>query len=215
MSVNFRIAYYRVCYPLLPQWKHSLELVWTPQVCVKPADSCYPNMNWGCTTKPLVMSHNAWISQSSSAPINVPWGWGQVTVEGKPWQSGLLALLWSSSSRVKALGCVWAHYPAAVRILLRIDSNQTVKHTSRKNWVVPLLRQGGVSSVQVSNSRGGRAVPPPCFTVGLKHCGIILSPVLLLMYTFLLLPFIHHLGPSVNRTFPVTHSKIQVFLSSV
>ena len=44
-----------------------------------------------------------------SASINVGWGRGQ----GGPWQSGLLGLLWSSSS-VETLRCVQAHDPAAL-----------------------------------------------------------------------------------------------------
>ena len=65
-------------------------------------------------------------------PINVQWGWGQVTVEESPWQSGLLGLLWSSSSSCKALRCVWGHYPAAVWILLHKDANQRVQHVSEE-----------------------------------------------------------------------------------
>lgn len=58
----------------------------------------------------LVMSKDACFSQSSSAPINVESGWGQVTAA----VTRLLGLLWFSSSSIKALRCVWAHNPAAV-----------------------------------------------------------------------------------------------------
>ena len=35
------------------------------------------------STKRLVMSQNVWPSQSSPAPINVQWRWGQETVESR------------------------------------------------------------------------------------------------------------------------------------
>lgn len=57
----------------------------------------------------LTVFHKAQLSQSSSAPINVECGGGQVTVEDRPGHSGLLDFLWSSDSCVKALRCVSAY----------------------------------------------------------------------------------------------------------
>lgn len=66
---------------------------------------------------------------------------------------------------------------------------------SRRNGLL-LLDQGGVDSVQVSNSRVAKKThrleySHLCFTVGLIRCGII--PVCLLTYTLLLLPEIPNL----------------------
>ena len=70
-------------------------------------------------------------------PINVQWGWGQVTVEESPWQSGLLGLLWSSVVFAK----LWGVF--GVIILLQYESFSTKMQTrgysmSLKNGVVLL-----------------------------------------------------------------------------
>ena len=69
---------------------------WTTQVGVKHADSCYPSMIWQHPNWLVVMALNVWLSQSSSAPINVKRGSGLVTMEECPWLLGLLGLLRSS-----------------------------------------------------------------------------------------------------------------------
>lgn len=46
--------------PLLLWWQWTLQVAGTPQVC----DSCYPSIISQCSTKVLVMSQNAWLSQS-------------------------------------------------------------------------------------------------------------------------------------------------------
>lgn len=60
-------------------------------------------------------------------------------------------------------------------------------------------------------------LPSPCFTVTLKHCGIILSPVHLLPYAHLFLTLIYYLDSSVNKTLlshPLWNSGISLPTSS-
>ncbi len=79
--------------------------------------------------------------------------------------------------------------------------------TSLQNGVVLLLGQGGVNSVQVSNSRVCKTPPdlniPTTITFHCRviHCSISLSPVRLLTFTLLSLPWISNLESSVKRTF--------------
>ena len=102
---------------------------WTPQVSVKPADSCYPSMTWQCSTKLLVKSQDVWLSQSSSASVNVDGGGGLVTVGRR--QSGFFGLLlkcenFSTNIRPEGEAGLW-----------------------RMGWCFSSAR-GGVSSVQES-----------------------------------------------------------------
>ena len=78
---------FSVCLPFGFTDSMHLSWYWLQKFNAKPIDSCYPGTIWACPTKPLVMSWNVWFSQSPSAPSNVQWGWGQVTVEGSPVQS--------------------------------------------------------------------------------------------------------------------------------
>ena len=106
----FRISSYSFCPPFALMTAYT-QAAWTPQVHVKPADLYYPGIMWTHSTTFLWCQRMLCLSQSSSAPINVECGWGQVTAA----VTGLLGLPWFSSSAVKVLRCVWAHYPAAVR----------------------------------------------------------------------------------------------------
>ena len=67
-----------------------------------------------------------------SSMLGFQWGWGQVTVEERPKEPGLLSLLWSSHSSCKALRGVWAHYPAAVWRLLHKDQTRCVWRVSEE-----------------------------------------------------------------------------------
>lgn len=96
MSMNVTLSQYWVC-PLL-----CTRAAWTPQASVKPHV-----IQQDLTG---VMSQTACLFQSSGAPISVGRGWGQVTVEDSPWQSGLLGLIWLPGHSVKAVRCVSAHF---------------------------------------------------------------------------------------------------------
>ena len=119
-----------MCYPLLPQWKYSLKLVCTPRVCVKRSDSCYPNMSvyhkascdvTDCLDFSIFKCHN-----------KCPMGLRTGDCGGKfmTVRTHCTSLVFSSCAQ--ALGCVWAHYPVAVWILLHIGSNQTLEHVSEE-----------------------------------------------------------------------------------
>ena len=121
-------------------------LAWNLQVCVKPADSCYPSMTLPTTL--LVMSHDALLSQSFWAPMRVQRGWGQVTGEESQRRSGILGFLWSSSSFVNVLRHVWAHYPAVLSICV----DQVSEEWSGTS------PQSGVLSVEESKFRGSKTL---------------------------------------------------------
>ena len=118
-----------------------------------------------------------------SSMLGFQWGWGQVTVEERPKEPGLLSLLWSSHSSCKALRGVWAHYPAAVWRLLHKDQTRCVWRVSEE-W----------SDASPQSAGGGQ------FCSGVQNTPFILSPVCLLTYCALLLPYISHLDSSVIRT---------------
>ena len=71
-----------------------------------------------------------------SATTNVQWGWSWVTAESVT----VTRTPRSSSGSVKALRCVWVHYPAAVWMLLQKDANQEVQHASEAvrniSWIL-------------------------------------------------------------------------------
>lgn len=74
----------------------------------------------------------------------------------------------------------WAHYPAAVWLLLHKDQTGRVRHVSEER-----SGQGRVNTVQVSSSRECKtAARLQCF----QHCGMIVSPVSLLTNTHRSLP---------------------------
>lgn len=81
-------------------------------------------------------------------------GWGQMTVDKGPWQSGLLDLLWKSSLKSFEVGL--GHYHAALWILYK-DAMCLWSATSPR-------------SVQVPNSRECRIPPEWDIQITMFHC---------------------------------------------
>lgn len=116
-----RIEYLSICYVPVSALHSSL--------CEKPWWLILSQHEFTVIHKKLhVFSALARLFQSLSATTNVQWGWSRVTVESVT----VARTPRSSSGSVKAPRCVWAHYPAAVWMLLHKDANQEVQHVSEE-----------------------------------------------------------------------------------
>lgn len=140
-----RIEYLSICYvpvsALHSSWHGLRKPVWKTLMTHFIPAWIYSNPQ-----KASCFSALAGLFQSLSATTNVQWGWSRVTVESVT----VARTPQSSSGSVKAPRCVWAHYPAAVWMLLHKDANQEVQHVSEewssmRNLLDSLVRLGFIS----------------------------------------------------------------------
>jgi len=145
--------------------------------------------------KPWCNVRNVLLSQFLSTSMNLHYGWGHVTVEKSPWQSALLCLFWSSNSLLKALRFIWAHYPAAVSLLLRKDAKQrmylvsanvSLSATSDLTWCSRIFAGIHLQSSKTPQSR--------------KYTALFFSVVCLLTHAPVLLPKISKQNLWLKRT---------------
>lgn len=88
-----------------------IQAAWTPQVSAKPAGSCYPSILCQFSTKIRGMLQAVCLSQASSAPIHVEWGWGS------PWSSLVFQVIFC-----KVLRCVlgWDDMSPHIKLFTQI-----------------------------------------------------------------------------------------------
>lgn len=105
-----------------------IQAAWTPQVSAKPAGSCYPSILCQFSTKIHGMLQAVCLSQASSAPIHVEWGWGS------PWSSLVFQVIFC-----KVLRCVlgWddmsPHIKLFTQIVKLISLTLKNKYYDKKN----------------------------------------------------------------------------------
>ena len=170
------------------------------------SDSWYLSMIWQCSTKLLVMSQGARLSQSSSLPTHVEWGWGQETVEDGPGQSGFLGLPWPSVVVSKLWGVFGLIMLQQYESFSRKMEPEGEACLWMMEWCLSSLR---VESVLCRSTKTSSSTVLHCGVETLWYCALLCSsPYITPFCTHTL---IYHCDSSVSRPFSSTTVKFWHF----